>query len=175
MPTKFDWYPADDEKVHFVRKSGPKQTKLREGVVAGTVLIILSGRFRGKRVVFLKQLDSGLLLVTGPYKINGVPLRRVNQAYTIATSTVVDVSGVKTDQINDEFFAKDKAAASTKEAQFFTADNYKKSEITAVRKAAQKTVDAAILTAIKKDAFLGKYLNARFSLTKNMKPHAMKF
>ncbi len=74
------WYKADDEKTHFVRKN-KKVTRqaLKKSIAPGQVLILLAGKHRGRRVVFLKQLESGLLLVTGPYKINGVPLKRVNQ------------------------------------------------------------------------------------------------
>ena len=105
MVKKFEWYPAENVK-QTPKRHTPKAPKLRKSVAPGKVLILLAGRFKGKRVVCLKQLKSGLLAVTGPYKLNGVPVKRVNQAYTMTTSTSVDVSGVKAD-ITDETFKKE--------------------------------------------------------------------
>ena len=89
------FYAAEDVAVPKKNRKHAGVAKLRNGIVPGTVLILLAGRFRGKRVVFLKQLESGLLLVSGPFKVNGVPLKRVNQAYVIATSTKVELDASK--------------------------------------------------------------------------------
>lgn len=122
MVKKFEWYKADDEKTHTARRR-PRPTKLRHNLTPGQVLVLLVGKFKGKRVVFLKQLDSGMLLVTGPYKVNGVPLRRIPQKYTLATSKHVAVDGVNVAGVTDAFFKKAKGPKGTKEQQFFSKDN----------------------------------------------------
>ncbi|KAL4601215.1 large ribosomal subunit protein eL6z-like [Castanea sativa] len=170
------FYPADDVKKPLVNKRKPKPTKLRASITPGTVLIILSGRFMGKRVVFLKQLSSGLLLVTGPFKINGVPLRRVNQSYVIATSTKVDISGVNVDKFDDKYFAKEVQKKKKKgEGEFFEAENEEKNVLPQEKKEEQKAVDTALIKSIEAVPDLKTYLAARFSLKAGMKPHELKF
>uniref|UniRef100_A0ACD5VDN5 Uncharacterized protein n=1 Tax=Avena sativa TaxID=4498 RepID=A0ACD5VDN5_AVESA len=58
------FYPADDVKPRTVGTRKPKPTKLRSTITPGTVLILLAGRHMEKRVVFLKKLKTGLLLIT---------------------------------------------------------------------------------------------------------------
>ncbi|KAF7131555.1 hypothetical protein RHSIM_Rhsim09G0146200 [Rhododendron simsii] len=173
-PPKF--YPGDDVKKPLVNKRKPKPTNLKAGITPGTVLIMLAGRFKGKRVVFLKQLPSGLLLVTGPFKINGVPLRRVNQSYLVATSTKVEIAGCNVENFDDKYFAKKVAKKKKKgEGEFFEAEKEEKNALPQEKKDDQKTVDEPLIKAIEAVPDLKTYLAARFSLKAGMKPHELTF
>ncbi|CAL1165732.1 unnamed protein product [Cladocopium goreaui] len=274
-----------------------KAPKLRKKIQPGQVLILLASKFRGKRVVFLKQLESGMLLVTGssvsapnplqipypkfadgmpkttqmeggcseppplkglqdislhheawqlqrqleeleshkiqlqekskvlaqlhhasvdgtegasfgvstagciwigPFALNGVPLKRVNQRYCIATSTKVDVSGADCKSITDAYFGREKTKSAKSQEKFFATEAPKKvlaqekpgiamlgkwtlsvhSSLSDdpggdLKKDGQKKLDDAIVKSLGND--VKSYLKSRFSLSANMYPHELKF
>jgi len=174
------YYPTDEERRRFkttgAGKSYRGSKKLKQGIVPGSVLILVAGRHRGKRVVFLKQLESGLLLVTGPFKINGVPMRRVNQKYVLPTSTKLDFSVSLPERVNDDYFNRIELNAHEGQDQgeiFQTKKQvYKASP---ERKEDQKAVDAAIVSAAKKVPYMVNYLSANFALRNGQNPATMKF
>merc|ERR1712124_140255 len=169
------FYPTEDVKKPLRHRKTPRTAKLRNSLTPGTVVILLAGRHKGKRCIFVKDLaDSGLILVTGPYKVNGVPLRRVPQSYVIATKTTVDVSKVAVPaSVTDALFKKAKTAKKKDEELFFEKD--KESVIDDPRKAIQKQVDDKLVAEISKTPLLKAYLSSKFSLKKGQKPHAMTF
>lgn len=169
---------------------GTKQTrktqhpyKPRASLKPGAVLILLAGRFRGKRVVLLKVGPQGTLIVTGPFKVNGVPLRRVNARYVIATKTSVSLDGLDNSTLEkvsgESYFSRDKKAdkKGSEESFFKQASGEKpaKKETAGERAEDQKKVDKAILSAIKKEPELLAYLSSNFSLRKGDRPHEMVF
>lgn len=138
----------------------------------------------------------------GPFKINGVPLRRVNQSYVIATSTKVDVSGVDVEKFDDKYFKKKVEKKKKKgEGEFFEAEKevhcrasilvillcvatvnltlsfvmQEKNVLPREKKDDQKSVDAALIKSIEGVPDLKTYLAARFSLKAGMKPHELVF
>lgn len=171
-------YPPEDPPLPRAghAKQVQNRTKLRPKMVEGRVLILLAGRFKGKRVVLLKQLPSGLLLVSGPFCINGVPLRRVNQAYCIATSTSVDVSSVDASKFDDAYFkkpAKDRRAPSERslvEDTYSGSQQLPQSYIDDNRR-----IDQQLTRAIDQVDSLRGYLGSRFTLKSGDKPHMMRF
>ena len=162
LKSRKNWYPVTTTKQHFIRKSKEKpQSKLRKDLEEGQIVILLSGRFRGKRVV------------TGPYKYNGVPLKRVNAAYVIPTKTKINVKGVA-DKITDDLFKKVDVKRES-EKDFFEENEVKKGRITNERKDAQNSVDTAVKKAVDEVPELKNYLRCRFALKNGDKPHLMNF
>jgi large subunit ribosomal protein L6e len=175
LKLKKNWYPVADSKKHFSRNCKvPKKSHISAELKPGQVVILLSGRFRGRRVVFLKKLESNLLLVTGPYKYNGVPLKRVNAAYVLPTNTVLKVGGDVAKSVNDDLFKKVDIERKS-EKDFFVEDSVKKGRVSDDRKKAQNEVDTAVKKAVDEVPMMKEYLRNRFALKSGDKPHLMKF
>ena len=167
------FYAPEDAKKPLARRFKERPTKLRSSITPGTVLVLLAGHFKGKRAIFLKQLPSGLLLVTGPYAVNGVPLRRVNQAYVIATSAKVDVSGVNVSKFDDSYFKAPKKEKKGDDSVF--KEGVAKKELSPAYLENQKKIDADLKKVIGKVDHMEAYLKAHFSLKDGDRPHLMKF
>ena len=118
-------------------------------------------------------MESGLLLVTGPYKYNGVPLKRVNPAYVLPTNTKLTIENVA-EKVDDKLFIK-KFVKREKEEDFFEDEKTKKERISNERKSAQTEVDTKIKSAVDAVPMMKEYLRNRFALKSGDKPHLMKF
>lgn len=98
----------------------------------------------------------------------------MNQAYVIATSTKVDVSGVALPaEVNDAFFKAAEDKKTKGEADFLAMQKAAEgaSEVSAARKALQAKVDGAVKLSEEVKA----YLKSKFALRKGDKPHEMVF
>ncbi|RZR76994.1 hypothetical protein BHM03_00001925 [Ensete ventricosum] len=188
-PPKF--YPADDVKTPIPNRRKPKPTKLRYMDTPPSLSVVLCTEIVWNYVL---GFESHLILdAVGPFKINGVPLRRVNQSYVIATSTKVDISGVNADKFGDKYFTKERKEKTKKgEGEFFETEkevfcfpahtllffSWKMQETKALpqeKKDDQKAVDSPLIKAIEAVPDLKAYLGARFSLRSGMKPHELVF
>ncbi|CAM6086534.1 unnamed protein product [Calypogeia fissa] len=171
------FYAADDVPKPLHKNSVVNFPKLRPNITPGTVLILLAGYFKGKRVVFLKQMDSGLLLVTGPFKVNGVPLKRVNQSYVISTSTKINIGHYDLEKFSDSYFKQEVMKKRKGESAFFQAEDEGEEQqpLSEERKSDQIAVDAYLIPIIDKVHDLKSYLSSRFSLKSGVNPHLLVF
>ena len=119
-------------------------------------------------------MESNLLLVTGPYKYNGVPLKRVNAAYVLPTNTKLNINEDVSKNVTDKLFVR-VAIERKKEEDFFEDNEKKKGRITEDKKKLQNEVDTVVKKAVDEVPMMKEYLRNRFALKNGDKPHLMKF
>jgi len=97
----------------------------------------------------------------------------------MATSTRLDVSGVKLpEHINDDYFKRKHDKRAKKEEGDIFGNKKKEYKPSDQRKVDQKLVDKMVIAAIKKHQdkkLLFTYLSAMFGLRSSQYPHRMKF
>lgn len=173
-----------------VKKNKPS---LRKSLKPGTVVILLTGRFAGKHAIFLRQLPSGLILISGPFRSNGVPLKRVQQTHVIPTQTRIRLPKNLCKSVKDSWFMKPKSLPrleakklKEKKEEKKTAKSEKKpvlavkktttrSRLTPLYANTQKRIDKEITRAIKRVPHLNAYIQSRFQLKSTDRPHNMVF
>jgi len=115
------------------------------------------------------------------------------QAYVIATSTKINLTGTIDAKFDDKYFkapaqkkkTQEELVASSKQVmnnflafcEFLnnTKNTQTKAVVAASRVADQKEVDKLVIESVKKVPYLKAYLNASFTLTKGQFPHELKF
>ncbi|VCX38983.1 unnamed protein product [Gulo gulo] len=131
------------------KKSSPlAREKTGNGITPGASVIILTGRHRGKRVVFQKPLSRGVLLVIGP--LAATELLRVERNTIChchlhqSCTGAVKISKLLTD---DSHFKKMQKPGHRESEIFHTVKE--KKEITEEGKVDRKSADSRILPKIK--------------------------
>jgi large subunit ribosomal protein L6e len=120
-------------------------------------------------------MNSGLLLVTGPYAFNGVPIRRAHQKSVITTTTIIEIEFKIPDFITDSYFSIPKPTKNSNLQNVLKAENPDEVKCTDERKETQKLVDENIINHVKTIPYLKDYLSQKFSLSKGQLPHTMNF
>jgi ribosomal protein L14E/L6E/L27E len=150
-----------ENKLNFEKSSRKKNKKTFSNLKPGSVLILLSQKLLGKKVILINTTESGLLVVTGPFSLNGISLRRVNKKYTIQSGAELSVENFNSPTLilnsrlfNDEYF---ETLAKSKSKSF----DHKKHNFVISHRIRQNYIDKFIHEFLKKNFFLKAYLRTR--------------
>ena len=138
------------------QKKTPRKKKYKERKLfqKGSILILLGKKYNGKKCVFLKYSREGALIVSGPYSVNGIPLRRINRKNAIQTEINIDLTGLNIEFLNDKYFDYLKKSDEL-------SSRMQKEKLITLHRIRQKIIDKFLEKEVKKNFFLEFYLRTK--------------
>eukprot|EP00477_Mikrocytos_mackini_P000576 GAHX01000615.1.p1 GENE.GAHX01000615.1~~GAHX01000615.1.p1 ORF type:complete len:184 (-),score=37.24 GAHX01000615.1:34-585(-) len=169
--------------THILQKKGSMPTKRFQQKTPvrqiGTIVILLDGKFAGKRAVLLSNRKNGNVLVAGPSSVNGVGLTFIESIKVLGTSVVLDISKVgfdfETINFNDIRISREERRKNWHDSDREFMAEVKNTVDTDKVKELNDKVNSVLVGEIKKQELLEEYLKDKFGLKAEDKFHAMKF
>lgn len=156
MPPKAGYYPVDDvpcyvQKIMDMRKKKPR--KRRMDLLPGVVVVVMSGPYANRRVIYLRQLDDYKAACIGPLSINGIPLFTIDERFLFKTTVVLQIGRHEGANNVEERHILD----------FTGYDSYKPSDL-------ERYIECAILKEVAKMKFMKTYLMTPFTVPRDGHP-----
>ena len=121
----------------------------------GSIVILLSSNLQGKKAIILNTTKLELFVISGMYRLNGIPIRRVNPRYILPTDIQIDIDDINTTIFNDEYFI-----ALKKSKKYL--DIKLKNRIAMSHNLRQTYIDRCLQKKIDTNIFLDAYLKSNY-------------
>ncbi|ABW98320.1 rpl6B (nucleomorph) [Hemiselmis andersenii] len=128
--------------------------KTKKKFKIGSIIILLGSKFQGKKAVLLKITKKGLLIISGPFSVNGISLRRINPRYAVPTEIGIGLNNLQLGFLNDDYFNLLKNSNRL-------SSNYQKLKLISFHRVRQSVIDEKLKKKILKNFFLKFYMKSK--------------
>ena len=155
---RYDTEDISQMEREFVLKHAPKPRVLRTDLQPGNIVVMLEGPYTGKRAVFVKQLGSGMAVVSGVRDVNGVPPVRIDERFLFKLSATVSIPSIN---INGDDLTEVKRGRSQ--------------AIESEPTSAEREVEGAVSQAVRATKFMRAYLADPFKVDHSVEFYSQEY
>nr|UXY86672.1 60S ribosomal protein L6B [Cryptomonas paramecium] len=123
--------------------------------LSGSVAIISFGKLRGKKAIILRTTKCRMFVISGPFSLNGISIRRIKYNHLIPTQNRLNISSVDTKIFDDEYFIFLKKSKKTGSQNL-------KNRLKMAHALREIHIDRYLLRQIGTNLFLKAYLKAKY-------------
>jgi ribosomal protein L14E/L6E/L27E len=154
-------FPSSNKIINSMKKKNKKilnpgatENKKNNKFNIGSIIILLGSKLKGKKSILLKKTREGLFVISGPFCINGISLRRIHPRFVLPTEIKIELNNFNLHFLNDDYFKFLKKT--NKEIS-----DFERLKLISLHRVRQAVLDKKLKKEIEKNFFLKNYLKTR--------------